>query len=112
VPLSPEPEVTSSPARSPAFALAAPAMGRLARAYVNNDVDFTGSARRALAIAESMVGDIAHGGHGVRSSAWPAHGCAATSRTSRIITTSNAFYRRARYADGLLVRLFPQLGPS
>jgi cyclopropane-fatty-acyl-phospholipid synthase len=67
VPLSPEPEVDII-ARTFAGlkALAAPAMGRLARAYVNNDVDFTGSARRALAIAESMVGDIAHGGHGVR----------------------------------------------
>ena len=29
-------------------ALAAPAMGALARAYVHNDIDFTGSARRAL----------------------------------------------------------------
>jgi len=67
VPLSDEPEVDII-ARTFAGlkALAAPAMGRLARAYVNNDVDFTGSARRALAIAESMVGDIAHGGHGVR----------------------------------------------
>jgi len=67
VPLSPEPEVDII-ARTFAGlkALAAPAMGRLARAYVNNDVDFTGSARRALAIAEAMVGDIAHGGHGVR----------------------------------------------
>jgi len=67
VPLSPEPEVDII-ARTFAGlkALAAPAMGRLARAYVNNDVDFTGSARRALAIAESMVGDIAHGGIGVR----------------------------------------------
>jgi cyclopropane-fatty-acyl-phospholipid synthase len=42
-------------------ALAAPAMGALARAYVRNDIDFTGSARRALAIAEGMVGEIAHG---------------------------------------------------
>jgi cyclopropane-fatty-acyl-phospholipid synthase len=67
VPLSAEPEVDII-ARTFAGlkALAAPAMGRLARAYVNNDVDFTGSARRALAIAESMVGDIAHGGHGLR----------------------------------------------
>jgi cyclopropane-fatty-acyl-phospholipid synthase len=67
VPLSADPEVDII-ARTFAGlkALAAPAMGRLARAYVNNDVDFTGSARRALAIAESMVGDIAHGGHGLR----------------------------------------------
>jgi cyclopropane-fatty-acyl-phospholipid synthase len=67
VPLSPEPEVDIiARTLSGLKALSAPAMGRLARAYVKNDVDFTGSARRALAIAESMVGDIAHGGHGVR----------------------------------------------
>lgn len=42
-------------------ALAAPAMGALARAYVHNDIDFTGSARRAAAIAEGMVGEISHG---------------------------------------------------
>ena len=41
-------------------ALAAPAMGALARAYVHNDVDFTGSARRVLRIAEAMVGHIDH----------------------------------------------------
>ncbi|MEO8537008.1 MAG: cyclopropane-fatty-acyl-phospholipid synthase family protein [Betaproteobacteria bacterium] len=67
VPLSPQPEVDIiARTFSGLKALATPAMGRLARAYVNNDVDFTGSARRALAIAESMVGDIAHGGHGTR----------------------------------------------
>ena len=32
-------------------------MGALARAYVRDDIDFTGSARRVLAIAEAMVGD-------------------------------------------------------
>ncbi len=42
-------------------ALAAPAMGALARAYVHNDIDFTGSARRAMAIVDSMVGEITHG---------------------------------------------------
>jgi cyclopropane-fatty-acyl-phospholipid synthase len=67
VPLSPKPEVDIV-ARTFAGlkALASPAMGRLARAYVHNDVDFTGSARRALRIAESMVGDIAHGRNGAR----------------------------------------------
>ena len=68
IPLSPRPEVDII-ARSFAGlrALAAPAMGRLARAYVHGDVDFTGSARRVLGIAESMVGDIAHGGEGARA---------------------------------------------
>lgn len=41
--------------------LAAPAMGALARAYVRNDIDFTGSARRAMAVVEGMVGDVTHG---------------------------------------------------
>ncbi|HVO90952.1 MAG TPA: cyclopropane-fatty-acyl-phospholipid synthase family protein [Casimicrobiaceae bacterium] len=39
-------------------ALASPAMGALARAYVHNDVDFTGPARRVLGIAEALVGHI------------------------------------------------------
>ena len=42
-------------------ALASPAMGSLARAYVHGDIDFTGSARRVLGIAESMVGAVTHG---------------------------------------------------
>ena len=68
VPLSSEPEVDII-ARTWAGmkALASPALGRLARAYVRDDVDFTGSARRALAIAESMVGDIAHTGASARN---------------------------------------------
>jgi cyclopropane-fatty-acyl-phospholipid synthase len=42
-------------------ALSSPALGALARAYVRNDIDFTGSARRVIAIAEGMVGEITHG---------------------------------------------------
>ena len=42
-------------------ALASPAMGSLARAYVRGDLDFTGSSRRMLGIAESMVGSVSHG---------------------------------------------------
>ena len=62
VPLSSEPEVEVLARTWRGLkALAAPAMGALARAYVHNDIDFTGSARRALAIAENMVGEIAHG---------------------------------------------------
>ena len=54
VPLSPRPEVDIiARSMSGLRALAMPAMGALARAYVRNDVDFTGSARRVLAIAES-----------------------------------------------------------
>jgi hypothetical protein len=39
-------------------ALATPALGSLARAYVRDDLDFTGSARCMLDIAESMVGAV------------------------------------------------------
>ena len=65
--LSPSPEIDVI-ARSwkGVKALAAPAMGTLARAYVHQDIDFTGSARRALSLAEAMVGSIAEGGHSVR----------------------------------------------
>jgi cyclopropane-fatty-acyl-phospholipid synthase len=42
-------------------ALASPELGRLARAYVKEQIDFTGGARRVLNIAEAMVGSVAHG---------------------------------------------------
>ncbi len=42
-------------------ALARPALGSLARAYVHGDLDFTGSSRRMLDIADSMVGAVTHG---------------------------------------------------
>ncbi len=42
-------------------ALARPALGSLARAYVRGDIDFSGSARKMLGIAESMVGAVEHG---------------------------------------------------
>jgi len=42
-------------------ALASPELGRLARAYVHNDIDFTGEARRVLGIAEALVGTVVHG---------------------------------------------------
>jgi cyclopropane-fatty-acyl-phospholipid synthase len=62
VPLSTDPEVdVTARTMTGLKALAIPAMGRLARAYVHNDVDFSGSARHALAIAERMVGTIEHG---------------------------------------------------
>ena len=47
-------------------ALASPDLGQLARAYVRNEIDFTGGARRALAIAEAMVGSVAHGRDSLR----------------------------------------------
>ena len=48
-------------------ALASPELGRLARAYVRNEIDFTGGARRVLAISEAMVGSVAHGRESARA---------------------------------------------
>jgi cyclopropane-fatty-acyl-phospholipid synthase len=76
-------------------ALAAPAMGALARAYVRNDIDFTGSARRALAIADAMVGDIAHGRDtlAVRWRLWRHQRRSNRTNISHHYDVSNAFYR-------------------
>src|SRR5262249_35093525 len=48
-------------------ALASPALGNLARAYVHNEIDFTGSARRILGVADAMVGAVAHGREPLRA---------------------------------------------
>ena len=70
-------------------ALASPELGRLARAYVHNEIDFTGGARRVLDIAEAMVGSVAHGrDRCARGGARSGTSTAATARTSRITTTS------------------------
>ena len=62
VPLSPSPAVEISARTWRGLkALARPAMGKLARAYVHDDIDFSGSARKVLGIAESMVGAVDHG---------------------------------------------------
>jgi cyclopropane-fatty-acyl-phospholipid synthase len=76
-------------------ALAKPAMGSLARAYVHGDLDFTGSARRALSIAESMVGAVEHGRDHIRGRV--AHFLHQRRSSRRNIAhhydVSNAFYR-------------------
>jgi len=76
-------------------ALARPAMGRLATAYVRGDLDFTGSARRMLGIAERMVGDIRHGrdglGHRVRG--WAHQRRRNRANIAHHYDVSNAFYR-------------------
>jgi cyclopropane-fatty-acyl-phospholipid synthase len=76
-------------------ALASPAMGPLARAYVRNDIDFTGSARRVLAIADRMVGDISHGGDALaaRWRAWLHQRRSNRANISHHYDVSNAFYR-------------------
>jgi cyclopropane-fatty-acyl-phospholipid synthase len=68
VPLSASPEIDVI-ARSwkGVRALAAPALGSLARAYVHDDIDFTGSARRILGIADALVGSVEQGREGARA---------------------------------------------
>jgi len=76
-------------------ALAAPAMGALARAYVRNDIDFTGSARRAIAVADAMVGEIAHGRDklAVRWRLWRHQRRSNRANIHHHYDVSNAFYR-------------------
>ena len=76
-------------------ALASPAMGGLARAYVKSDIDFTGSARRVLGIVETMVGSIAHGRDSARAR-WRTFRNQHRSNKSNIqhhYDVSDAFYR-------------------
>jgi cyclopropane-fatty-acyl-phospholipid synthase len=96
VPLSPAPQFeviarTFAGLRT----LASPAMGRLARAYVRNDVDFTGSARHALGVAERMVGDVANARNGARARLLSlVHRRRANRRNiAHHYDVSNAFYR-------------------
>ena len=76
-------------------ALAAPAMGALARAYVHNDIDFTGSARRAMAIVDSMVGEITHGRDSLatRWRLWRHQHRSNRANICHHYDVSNAFYR-------------------
>jgi len=76
-------------------ALASPALGSLARAYVRGDLDFTGSARRALDVAEAMVGAVSHGGKQARGK-WKQFLHQQRSNRRNIAhhyDVSNAFYR-------------------
>jgi cyclopropane-fatty-acyl-phospholipid synthase len=96
LPLSQQPEVEIA-ARTWAGlkALARPALGVLARAYVHGDVDFTGSARRMLSIAESMVGEVAHGREPLTSRVklWARQHRANRENIAHHYDVSNAFYR-------------------
>jgi len=90
---SPELEVT---ARTLAGlkALAAPGMGMLARAYVRNDIDFSGTARRALAIADAMVGGVAGGDSlPARFRMWKNQLRSNRKNIAHHYDVSNAFYR-------------------
>ena len=96
VPLSSEPEIEIAARTWRGLkALAAPALGALARAYVKNDIDFTGSARRAAAIAEGMVGEIAHGRTSLttRWRVWRHQRRSNRANIGYHYDVSNAFYR-------------------
>jgi cyclopropane-fatty-acyl-phospholipid synthase len=76
-------------------ALAAPALGLLARAYVRNDIDFSGTARRALAVADALVGNVADGGQSLhaRWRTWAHQRRSNRSNIAHHYDVSNAFYR-------------------
>ena len=76
-------------------ALARPALGSLAQAYVHGDIDFTGSARRILGIAESMVGAVDHGRErlGQRVQAFFHHRRQNRANIAHHYDVSNTFYR-------------------
>lgn len=76
-------------------ALARPAMGRLASAYVRGDLDFSGSSRRVLDIAERLVGDVAtsHESMAARLRVWLSQRRANQVNIARHYDVGNAFYR-------------------
>ncbi len=76
-------------------ALATPEMGNLARAYVKNDVDFTGAAKPVLGIAESMVGHVEHAGRtvGSRLRHWSRQLRGNKANIAHHYDVSNDFYR-------------------
>ncbi len=75
--------------------LASPEMGALARAYVHNDIDFSGGARRILGIAESLVGSVTHGRDRLASRArtWLNQRRGNRANIQHHYDVSNAFYR-------------------
>ena len=76
-------------------ALAAPEMGKLARAYIKNDLDFSGGARRILAIAEALVGGVRHGSGNARGRVlnWWHQRRGNKANIQHHYDVSNAFYR-------------------
>jgi cyclopropane-fatty-acyl-phospholipid synthase len=76
-------------------ALASPELGKLARAYVRNDIDFSGGARRVLDIAEGLVGTVTHGRDHVRARLlhWWHQSRGNKANIQHHYDVSNAFYR-------------------
>jgi len=75
--------------------LAFPELGRLARAYVHGDIDFSGGARRVLALAEALVGSVTHGRDRVhaRLRHWWYQRRSNARNIQHHYDVSNAFYR-------------------
>jgi len=75
--------------------LATPAMGALARAYVHNDIDFTGSARHVVRVVDAMVGEIARGRDSLttRWRVWWHQRRSNRANVGYHYDVSNAFYR-------------------
>lgn len=75
--------------------LASPELGALARAYVRNDLDFSGGARRALGIAEALVGGITDGRERIAAHArqWLHRRRGNKTNIQHHYDVSNAFYR-------------------
>jgi cyclopropane-fatty-acyl-phospholipid synthase len=90
----PEAEIAARSVRG-LGALARPALGRLARAYVHGDIDFTGSARKIIGIAERMVGTVEHGrtSVGERVASWLHQRRANRANISHHYDVGDAFYR-------------------
>jgi cyclopropane-fatty-acyl-phospholipid synthase len=96
VPLSPSPEMDIyARTWSGLKTLASPQLGALARAYVRNDLDFTGGARRALDIAEALVGSVSHGRDRLttRTRGWLNRQRGNKANIQHHYDVSNAFYR-------------------
>jgi cyclopropane-fatty-acyl-phospholipid synthase len=67
----------------------------LARAYVADDLDFSGGARRVLGIAEALVGSVSHGRDRLvaRGRSWLNRHRSNRSNVQHHYDVSNAFYR-------------------
>jgi cyclopropane-fatty-acyl-phospholipid synthase len=76
-------------------ALAFPELGRLARAYVHGDIDFSGGARRVLALAEALVGSVTHGRERARARVrqWMHRKRSNARNIQHHYDVSNTFYR-------------------
>jgi cyclopropane-fatty-acyl-phospholipid synthase len=76
-------------------AFASPNLGRLARAYVHGDIDFSGGARRVLGLTDALVGSVSHGSDRLRAKLlhWAHERRGNEPNIQHHYDVSNAFYR-------------------